>query len=1228
MKLKKLVSIRKLSLVTMVLAMLAALVLPLLPEVVRAAPADCYWVGGNGDWTDDDNHWAVASGGAPADGNVPDSSSNVHFDASSDSGAGFAVSFNSTAYCADMDWSTVDQIPTINGVATLNIYGSLVLVATMVNNYTGSFYFKSTGAETITMSGVSFPTSGSPIYFDGAGGSWVLQDTFTLSGAKDLKLKNGTLNTNGQTVNCDGISGEAGTNALTLGVSTVNCGGFDATLIDAVTANTSTISISSTASLFYGNGYTYYDLIMAVSSTTGYLYLAGANTFNDVTVTGTADDPILDYNYFDIAGNQTINGTLAVSGNNGQNRRLIIKSSALHTQRTITAAVVSFSNVDFRDIAGAGAASWDLSAITGGSGDCGGNSGITFTTAKTVYHVAGIGSYNWTANHWALTSGGAAALSAYPIPQDTAVFDANSMLVAGAIITINESQLPAINTTNVTNNPTFTSASAYFYGSVKLGTNTWTVTNSYFYSDSLDLEFETSGQLTGALTFDMSQNGRVTLSGDAQTSTGVTLLSGILDLNDYDLTCSTFTSSTTTQNRVITMGSGYLTLNSAAAVTKWNVASLNLTVIPETSTIAFTSTGVNAGTFAGAGLTYNNFTIEGTGNYTTTITGANTFNTITIDRSGAAKTISGAVTCTVSDLVIPIASATVVTITNTDFSKASGTVCSDYLTISGSSAAGGASFYAGANSTNSGGNAGWSFTGCTLPTVTTLSASGITSTTATLRGNLTSLGSFTSGVYISFDYGLTTAYELGSTTETAYTTTGIKTAPLGSLTDGVTYHYRVAVRYNVSSYVRGSDFEFVAQDSTSEQPPYSGTIGGCTYTSTITISETNGTSYTMLPILVTANNSWMAANGFMLASALDTKVQTIGGTLQSHLVVTNQTALATAIVGGTQTILLFGSGCTPATSMHILTGYGGYITTLDDAALEPGANFSLEVSGYLNMAIAGNIIYKDSAITLASDGAGTLTVTMTGVVATSITPVVSGAHVVTISSDGVNLMLQLDGDATWDGTNSSRAATAGAPVAGNANNWILMSNAIPYMDYYTHTVGGTLIVEYEPVYMINVDILPDLEGVAQNGTITWGANPAGIAVTISSMTSSAQPIIGGGGDTSTSDLLPSAGDSDWNTEPAVTGALLTNPLRPIVVAVSDNTTLSERQVWVLFGLITVVFITVLVGANVRGHHLITGIASGLAMVLMIVWTIFPIWAVIVVIMAVAGGLISERSPSL
>ncbi len=65
-------------------------------------------------------------------------------------------------------------------------------------------------------------------------------------------------------------------------------------------------------------------------------------------------------------------------------------------------------------------------AITGGSGDCGGNSGIIFTPSQTLYFKHTSGAVNLSdSSKWFTTDGGS-TLGRTPLPQDYAYFTANS----------------------------------------------------------------------------------------------------------------------------------------------------------------------------------------------------------------------------------------------------------------------------------------------------------------------------------------------------------------------------------------------------------------------------------------------------------------------------------------------------------------------------------------------------------------------------------------------------------------------------------------------------------------------------------------------------------------------------------------------------------------------------------------------------------------------------------
>jgi hypothetical protein len=99
-------------------------------------------------------------------------------------------------------------------------------------------------------------------------------------------------------------------------------------------------------------------------------------------------------------------------------------------------------------------------------------------------------------------------------------------------------------------------------------------------------------------------------------------------------------------------------------------------------------------------------------------------------------------------------------------------------------------------------------TGTTPPSVTSNAATGITSSGATLNGNLTSLGTATS-VNVSFDWGLTTSYGSNTTgTPSPRTTTGTFTGSLTGLTSGTVYHYRAKADGGTAGISYGSDQQF------------------------------------------------------------------------------------------------------------------------------------------------------------------------------------------------------------------------------------------------------------------------------------------------------------------------------------------------------------------------------------------------------------------------------------
>ena len=198
--------------------------------------------------------------------------------------------------------------------------------------------------------------------------------------------------------------------------------------------------------------------------------------------------------------------------------------------------------------------------------------------------------------------------------------------------------------------------------------------------------------------------------------------------------------------------------------------------------------------------------------------------------------------------------------------------------------------------------------------------------------------------------------------------------------------------------------------------------------------------------------------------------------------------------------------------------------------------------------------------------------------------------------------------------------------------------ALTQDDDYVYVSGATtqtvkklqktsLVAWYEPNDIISGTTLPDRAGTSQDGTFSWGSNPAGVTVTLGSMASSGQPSIGVGVTDEAVDVLEEVAVSDWFIDPNL-AALADNPLRPFVTIMSDTTTLTELQAWRLLGLAFVLFVAVATIVTVRRHLLIAGIATGASILVLVVWTIWPMWALVFVAGCVLAGIIAERSPSI
>lgn len=195
-----------------------------------------------------------------------------------------------------------------------------------------------------------------------------------------------------------------------------------------------------------------------------------------------------------------------------------------------------------------------------------------------------------------------------------------------------------------------------------------------------------------------------------------TLTNGTLDLNGYTFTTGSFATGAGTKNITFDGGTIVVSGPGATAFNNANPTGFTTSVGTSDGVIRLTNTQ-EAKTFVGGGSTFN-CAIDQGGASALTISGSNTFLDITnsYKATGATTiTFTAGTTTTVTNFTAAGEAGRILTINSSlagsaaTLSDASGLISVDYMSIRDSTATGGASWYAGANSTNVSNNLGWIF---------------------------------------------------------------------------------------------------------------------------------------------------------------------------------------------------------------------------------------------------------------------------------------------------------------------------------------------------------------------------------------------------------------------------------------------------------------------------------------------------------------------------------------
>lgn len=699
-------------------------------SITFSTPKSVYWVtSSNANWSGD--NWSASSGGSastnsfplPQDTAVFDSNflpitaNEVYIDDAMQNGLaiGSFLSSRTALFYIKVrsgqvqsaqvygDWNNSGGAATFSGPSA---YGYLEFV--------------SSGTQTLFSAG-PWP----PIQVSCAPGGTVQLSRNFLS-YSDINVAKGTFTTQNYDVSVNSLtSSNTDTRTINLGSSTVTLSSYIPISFATSTgltfnAGTSTINLTNSASgasVHLGNQ-TFYNVNFTGTGTSTAHSINGANTFTNLSFSAPASTGLIPVS---LIANQTITGTLTCSGATAI-RRLFIFSSAYGTTRTLTVNSLSATDCDFRNITVAGSAAGSSQTR---AGDCGGNNGITFDAPKTVYWNLS-GSQNWGANGWASSSGGSPAVNNFPLAQDVAAFDNAG---SAGTVTINYSwNVGSINASARTSAMTLAvgTATTYaiLYKDLTLGTGL-TINGSgllgfQFLGQGITQSITCNGASVGCLiwigdsSYPTSSSIRTVRFADAFSSSfssgsgnSLYVYQGTLDTNSQNASFAGVVNFYT--GTVATLGSSTITCNGGFSNTSAASVSGSGATIKMNS--SFSSS------FAGGGAVYSGITLDKSGSGTLNISGNNTFDNITNTQnlvgpstitfgSGSTNTFlnwnaSGAV----GRLLTINASSS----TNATISKASGTVSAYYLSISKSTATGGATWIA-YDSVNGGGNIGWNFT--------------------------------------------------------------------------------------------------------------------------------------------------------------------------------------------------------------------------------------------------------------------------------------------------------------------------------------------------------------------------------------------------------------------------------------------------------------------------------------------------------------------------------------
>jgi hypothetical protein len=460
------------------------------------------------------------------------------------------------------------------------------------------------------------------------------------------------------------------------------------------------------------------------------------------------------------------------------------------------------------------------------------------------------------------------------------------------------------------------------------------------------------------------------------------------------------------------------------------------------------------------------------------------------------------------------------------------------------------------------------------PTLTTSAASSVLSTSATLNGSISNIGSTTPTVR-GFTYGLTTAYEIATTTDSGSFSTGNFNAPISNLTANTIYHFR-SYATNLAGTAYGADQPF----TTALTPTYTigGTISGLT--GTVVLQNNGGDNYSTSTngsfVFATAlNNS--ASYSVTVSSQPTGQTCTIGGgtgTVSSA----NVTSVTVNCVSALTSINSF-NFASPATTgtinntnhtVALSVPYGTNVTSLTPTiAVSTGATIS-PTSG-----TAENFTSPQTYTVTAQDGvttqAYTVTVTVAANTATSITSFnfTSSAVTGTVDNTAHTVSLTVSFGTTVTSLTPTIVLATGATISPNTG---VAQNFTSPVTYTVTAQDGTTNQAYTATVTVALNtakaltafdfnaLTPAVVGSVNEGaktitlTVPFGTSLSNLVPTITINGSSVSPLSGVAGNFTTPQTYTVTAADSSHQDYVVTVNVAANTVKAITAFDFDGLT--------------------------------------------------------------------------